>query len=355
MDKLPESICILRLSALGDVTHLLPVVHTLRARYPQLKITWIIGKFEYKLMRALPDVEFIPYDKKGGFKAWLALRKQLAGRRFDALLLMQLSARANLVSSAVRAERRIGFDAARSKEGHGLFINERITPAPGGHVLDGLMQFAAAMGADAFQYDWSLPSAPADHAWVDQVLPDQQPFAVISPCSSHRLRNWNPAGYAGLADHLAQRYGLRIVLCGGPTDLERETAAAISQHMQMPALNLVGQDTLPQFLALLRRARLLISPDSGPAHMASVAGIPVLGLYAATDPQRSGPYQYRDYCVDAYSQAAQQLEGQPASALKWGHKIEKRGVMDLITLEQAIAQAERLMMATESAFVPPAQ
>lgn len=335
--------CILRLSALGDVTHVLPVVHTLQAQWPDIQISWIIGKLEHRLVGAMPGVEFLPYDKKGGWQAWRALRRQLSGRVFDALLLMQLSARANLLSTAVRARRRIGFDRGRSKEGHSLFINERIAPASGGHVLDSLMQFPAALGATEPQWDWTLPSSDADRAWAAEQLAGHGPFAVISPASSHPRRNWRAQHYAALADHLSQRHGLHIVLSGGPSEAERTLGAQIAAAMTRPCQDLTGRDTLPQFIALLRQARLLVSPDSGPAHMAAIAGTPVLGLYAATDPMRSGPYGWREHCVNAYPEAARRFLGKDAGELRWGTKIEQDGVMDLITPAMAIEAADKLL------------
>lgn len=339
----PETVCILRLSALGDVTHVVPVVHALQAQWPGIQITWIIGKLEHKLVGALPDVEFIPYDKSGGWRAYRELRRRLGGRRFDALLLMQLSARANMISTAVKARRRIGYDAGRSREGHSLFINERIAPATLPHVLDTFMQFPRALGASIEERDWTLPSSDADRAWAAQAVPDDKPFAIFSPASSHVLRNWSVAGYAALADHLAAEHGLRIVLCGGPSALEKQLAQDIAAAMQAPALDLVGRDTLPQYLALLRRARLLVTPDSGPAHMGAVTGTPVLGLYAATDPQRSGPYLWREHCVNAYPEAARTFIGKPATELRWGQKIEVAGVMDLITPDAACDAADKLL------------
>jgi heptosyltransferase I len=93
----------------------------------------------------------------------------------------------------------------------------------------------------------------------------------------------------------------------------------------------VGKDTLLQLLATLKRASVLISPDSGPAHMATAVGTPVIGLYASANPARSGPYLSRQWCVNKYEQAAQQFLHKPASELAWTTKIETAGVMDLIT------------------------
>ena len=127
----PHSICLLRLSALGDVTHVLPLVRTLRRAWPDVALTWVIGKGEQKLLDGLPGVEFLVYDKKTGLAGMRALKRELKGRRFDALLQMQVAARANLLSAFLPAQRRIGYDRSRSKDLHGLFINERIPDRPG--------------------------------------------------------------------------------------------------------------------------------------------------------------------------------------------------------------------------------
>ncbi len=115
--------------------------------------------------------------------------------------------------------------------------------------------------------------------------------------------------------------------------------------MRQPCVNLVGKDTLVEFLATLQRATLLISPDSGPAHMATTVGTPVIGLYAATNPARSGPYSSRQWCVDRYDDAARKFMGKPAAKLPWTEKIEQPGVMDLITPADVIERIDALMAA----------
>jgi heptosyltransferase I len=137
------------------------------------------------------------------------------------------------------------------------------------------------------------------------------------------------------------RKGWRVVLCGGRSGLERETADAILAAMSTPALDLVGKDTLQQLPALLKRANLLVTPDSGPMHIANAIGVKVLGLHAASNPRRSGPYSDIRYCVDKYDAAARKFKGKPAAELKWGAKIEADGVMALIEVEDAIAAFDR--------------
>lgn len=110
--------------------------------------------------------------------------------------------------------------------------------------------------------------------------------------------------------------------------------------MAAPCLNLVGEDTLEQSKALLARADLVLTPDAGPAHIASALGTPVLGLYAATWSRRSGPWNSLDLCVDRYPEAARKYRGQAATELRWGHRIEEAGVMDLVQVPDVIARLD---------------
>jgi heptosyltransferase I len=337
----PGALCLLRLSALGDVTHVVPLVHTLRNAWPGIPIAWVIGRGEHRLLAGLPGVEFIEYDKRTGLAGMRALRRELHGRRFEALLQMQVAARANLLSAFIPARRRIGYDRARSKDLHGLFVNERIADRPGIHVLDAIGSFCEPLGLAQGVVEWNLPVAEDAHAWARAQWPDDgQPVLMVSPCSSHVRRNWRAERYAAVADHAIDR-GWRVVLCGGRSALERETSDAILAAMRGPALDLVGRDTLEQLPALLARANLLMTPDSGPMHIANAMGTKVLGLHAATNPDRSGPYSDRRFCADRYDDAARKYLGKPAAELRWGTRIEADGVMDLVTVEDGIAAFER--------------
>lgn len=337
----PASVCLLRLSALGDATHVVPLVRTLQRAWPSLPIAWVIGRGEHRLLEGLPGVEFIEYDKRSGLRGMLALRRALSGRRFGALLQLQVAARANLLSAFIPARRRIGYDRSRSRDLHGLFVGERIPDRPGIHVLDAIGSFCEPLGLVQDRVEWHLPVPGEAHAWARAQWPeDGRPALVISPCSSHALRNWRAERYAAVADHAAAR-GWRVVLCGGRSALERDTADAILAAMASPALDLVGKDTLKQLPALLARAALVMTPDSGPMHIANAMGAKVLGLHAASNPARSGPYSDRRYCVDRYDDAARRYLGKPAAELRWGTKIEREGVMDLVTVNDAVAAFER--------------
>ena len=335
----PESLCLLRTSALGDVSHVVPLVRTLQQHWPQTALTWIVGKLEYKLVGDIPGVEFIIFDKGKGWQGYAAVRRALGGRRFDALLHMQVALRSNLLSGLIRARRRIGYDHARSRDGHGLFINQRIPARSGEHVLDALGSFVEPLGLRQTEVHWDLPVPDAAREFAEQHLPGTVPTLLVSPCSSHRLRNWQPQRYAAAMDHAATR-GWRVVLCGGPSAYEREFGDAILGLVRERPLDLIGKDTLKQLLALLAKADLVLTPDSGPMHLANAMGTAVLGLHAASNPHRSGPYSDRRWCVDRYDAAARRFRGKPASELRWGSKIEHEGVMDLIAVDDVVERFE---------------
>jgi len=335
----PASICLLRTSAIGDVTHAVPLVRTLQAAWPQAELSWIVGKLERKLVGDLPGVNFVTFDKGAGLAGMRAVGTALKGQRFDALLQMQVALRSNLLSLFIKADRRIGYDHARAKDGHGLVIGERIPARTGEHVLDAMGSFCEPLGLKQTQVRWDIPIPEEAHAWAAEQLPGEQPTLLVSPTSSHALRNWQPERYAAVMDHAAAK-NWRVVLVGGPSALERSMADAVLAACRHAPLDLTGKDTLKKMMAMLVRAPILLTPDSGPMHMANSVGCKVLGLHAASNPNRSGPYSDRRWCVDKYSEASLAFLGKPASDIPWGTKIEKPGVMDLIAVDEVIDRFE---------------
>jgi heptosyltransferase I len=320
------------------------LIRALERAWPECRITWIIGRIESKLMAPLlPEVELLPVDKRKFFAEFARLRRALRARRFDVLLHMQLSLRASLLSTLVRSPLKLGFDRARAHELQWLFTNRRIAPRRREHVLDGFMGFADALGITNHPPVWNVPLPGEALRYAESVIPDSRPTLLISPCSSHPQRNWRAEYYAQVADHAARRWHMRVVLCGGPSASERAMGERIGALTEHEPVNQIGRDTLPQMLALLRASSVLLTPDSGPAHMAAMVGTRVIGLYAPTNPARSGPYLSREWCVDRFPEAARAFMGREPENLPWLVKIEKPGVMDLIRPEDAIERLDRLM------------
>jgi heptosyltransferase I len=335
----PRAVVIVKLSALGDVCHTLPVVRTLQRAWPATHFSWIIGRTEAQLLGGIADIEFIEFDKRGGVAGYRAVRRALHSRRIDVLLHMQFAWRASLIAALLRAPVKLGYDRERALDLQWLFTTHRIEPAAREHVMDALFGFARRLGVEQRDYRWDIPVPDAARQYGEHLIPEGVPTLIISPCSSHVARNWHAAGYAAVGDHAAG-LGLQVVICGGRTALEQRMGENIAARMRAPCNNLVGQDTLLEFYAALARARVLVTPDSGPAHMATSLGVPVVGLYAATNPARSGPYFSRDLCVDRFDEAARRFLGRPAAELPWRTKIERPGVMELIETADVIRQLE---------------
>ena len=294
-------------------------------------------------MSLLPEIELLTVDKRAFVSELGRLRAPLAGRRFDALLHMHASFRASLMSLLINAPVKVGFDRARSRDLQWLFTNRPIAARSREHVLDSFFGFAEALGVSERRLEWNLPLPPEALDYARSMIPDAQPTLLLSPCSSHPMRNWRPECYAAVVDHAIERWHMRVILCGGPSEVERRAGRRIAELAGHALLDQIGRDTLPQMLALLSRAAVLITPDSGPAHMGAMVGTPVIGLYAPTNPARSGPYLSRRWCVDRFPEAARRFMHREPEQLPWWVKIEKPGVMDLIRPQDVIERLDSLM------------
>ncbi|MBM3856137.1 MAG: glycosyltransferase family 9 protein, partial [Verrucomicrobia bacterium] len=335
-----RNICLIRLSAIGDVVHTVAVVRALQTAYPGARLTWIVGRVEAEIAALVPDIEVVAVDKRRPLAELRRLRREWADRRFDALLLLQTALRANLFALAVRAPLRVGFDRERAQELHGCFINRRIpsAPPPGEHVLDGLLRFPIALGASVGPLRWDLRLPAADQAWAADLLPPGPPVIALSPCASHALRDWPVERFVAVRDFARQR-GWRVVMCGGRSSREEEAAARLRAPDDAGVIDVVGQTTLPQLAAVFARCAALVSPDSGPVHLAAAVGLPVVALFAVSNLQRTGPYLDRRWSVDRRDAAARALLGRPASALGWRERVAHPAAMTFIEVE---AVEERL-------------
>ncbi|MGL5391661.1 MAG: glycosyltransferase family 9 protein [Shewanella sp.] len=356
-----NSLCLLRLSAIGDVCHAVAMVQAIQRQYPKLHITWVIGKVEYQLVRHLPGVEFVIFDKSQGWCSYVNLRRALKGRHFDVLLHMQVALRATLASLAIRARVRIGFDRARAKEGQWLVTNHRVEPLATPHVLEGFMGFAKAIGVSDLTPRWNIPVPQADTEFAQRQIGDGEKVLVICAAASKAERNWLPERYAAVASHALNK-GFKVMLCGGPSQLEQTLAEQIIAACPGQMVNLVGKTSLTQLLALLKRASVVLAPDTGPAHMAVTQGTPVIGLYAHSNPGRTGPYLSLQYVVSVYDAAmAAQHSGElkmgelkmgeitsgeaKLGEVKWGTRAKGADLMALISVEAVIAQFESVLQA----------
>nr|WP_086937814.1 glycosyltransferase family 9 protein [Thaumasiovibrio occultus] len=337
----PKSICILRLSAIGDVCHAIAAVQAIQRHWPDTQITWIAGKIESQLLTVLPEIRVVTFDKSQGFKGMKAVWNALNNEKFDALLHMQVALRASVLSWGIKAKHKVGFSKDRAKEGQWLFTNRKITnTSTSSHVLDNFADFVRDLGVPFDKPEWHIPLPEAAIEFAHQTI--QNPTVIISPAASKDERNWLPERYADVINHAHQK-GIQVILTGSPAERELQLGREISDHCTQAPLNLIGQTSLLQLMSLLKLADVVIAPDSGPAHMATTQGTPVIGLYAHSDPRRTGPYNSLVTTINAYDEIAQEQHGKPAEQLPWGTRNKGKDLMSRIETSAVIAKVDALL------------
>jgi heptosyltransferase I len=300
------------------------------------------------LLEGADGIEFITFNKSDGFSSWKKVRHQLKGRQFSMLLNMNASMRANMVSTAISVPRRIGFDRARARDFQWAFNNEQVAErhADRRHVLDGLFQFAEYLGISDRQMRWDIPMSDADRQFALEATSGTGPTCVISPCSSQRarnFRNWSVTKYVELIGYLQNRYGAKVLLTGAPTDIEKHYEQEILAHSGDTVTSLIGKTTLKQLLAVIDAANLVICPDSGPAHMATAVATPVIGLYATSNPERTGPYNDLQRVANRYPDAIELEFGKSVNEVRFGQRVRDPAAMDLITVADVTAKADAVL------------
>jgi heptosyltransferase I len=335
-----NSICIVRLSALGDVLMAVPLIRTLQANLPQAKLTWIISRPAFELVEGMEGVEFILIDKPRHLADYWRFKKHLSGQVFDVLLAPQASLRTNFLYPLIKAKRKIGYDAQRANDGHGWFVNERITPGCE-HTLDGFLKFAEALGIKDKVIRWDLPIAERDYQWADQHLPKQGPILVINPAASKPERSWSVERYIEVLRLAQERWQVQVVITGGPGAFDKELADQIAQVI--PSINLAGKTKPKQLLALISKATVVLCPDTGPSHMSTAVNTPVVALHAVTNPLISGPYLFQHLVVNRYPDAAEKVLGSTSIEKVWGQHAHGEESMKLISVAEVMEKLAKIL------------
>jgi len=284
-----QRILLVRLGSLGDVIHALPAASALRDAFPEARIDWLIEPKWRRLLEGNSDLtEIIPLEKKTAAGLISTIRK-LRAARYTCAIDFQGLYKSALPAFASGAPRRIGFPSTYAREGFAsMFYTDKINPR-GAHKVDHNLTLAAAAGARTSTPRFPLTPHPEDEKQVTQELARHNlaDFFVLNPGGGWRSKCWPPERYGELHHRLAAQHGWRGIITFGPGEerLAQELVSAAGNPAPL-ALPL----GLGPLMALLRRAKFVVSADTGPLHLASALGAPVVGLYGPTDPARNGPY-----------------------------------------------------------------
>ena len=336
-----DSICIVRLSALGDCFLLVPMIHTLRLQYPEAKIYWVIERHLAPLFESLEGVKIIPINKPKSPLDYLRLKSRFSAYDFDLLIAAQASFRVNLVYPCIKAKTKIGFDDQRAKDLHQWFVDESIAPRKE-HLLDGFLGFTKHLGIENPTIAWPLEiPAEATH-WAMERLGSQD-WIAINPAASKLERTPQASFYVDVIQKLISGTDYHIILTGGSDSEEVGLANAIVSSYPERVINLTGKTNLAQLTALMSAVDILISPDTGTAHIATAFGTPVVGLYAVAPPALSGPYLSQHLVINKFPEAVKNILGKDPEDVKWGTRVHDRKAMDFIQAEEVIAKVHKAM------------
>jgi heptosyltransferase-1 len=281
-----DKILIVKLGALGDVINTLPLAVSLK-RSLDCSIDWLTAPLSLPLVQDHPCVDrAIRFDRKQGLRGILGTLDRIREARYDITLDLQRILKSGLFAMAARTRRRLGFDRGRCKELSWIFPLERIPAGPPkAHMVDQYLEFARVLGAEPCPVAWRIP-LPGDRGPAPL-----SPFAVLNIGATKPANLWKEEHFAALAQGVEEILELVPVLTGGPEDVPR--AARIMAATRGRALDLTGRTSLHELVAVIGNARCVVSCDTGPMHLASALGVPLVALFGPSDPARTGPYRGR--------------------------------------------------------------
>jgi lipopolysaccharide heptosyltransferase I len=307
-------IALIKLSSLGDVVHALPVAATLRARVPDVHLTWIVERREAAVLRdhpaldALLAVDTRRWRRARGLRdladvvrAVREMRRKLRLAAFDVALDLQGLLKSGVLAAATRAPLRIGFAARRCREPlNALFTNRRVEPPPAArHIVDQHLSLLGPLRVTEPVREFRLPVDAGAEARADEFLAGHgvkpgQRLVVLNPGAGRPDKRWPEERFRALAGRLTEDAGADVVVVWGPG--EEATARRIAPGGVSRAL--LGPPTnLHELVAFLRRANVLVAADTGPLHLAAALGTPCVGLYGPTSAVRNGPYGAGHRCL----------------------------------------------------------
>jgi len=294
----PKRILLILHGSIGDVTRALPLATVLRNGFPRSYIAWSVEPASQPLLEHNPAIDqIILFDRGRGWRAFAPFLRQIREKRFDLVLDLQRILKSGLISCATGAPLRIGFNRADAKELNWIFNNLHIDAFDEAiSKIEHYFKFTDYLGLarEAPQWDFRL-TANERAAVQNHIASIKRSFAVLFVGTRWQSKRWFATQIARCADLLHDRYSLDVVFLGGESD--RELADESMKESKTAVTNLVARTSLREAIGIIERAKLAIGPDTGLMHIAAAVRTPVISLWGATRPQRTGPYGYSDLVI----------------------------------------------------------
>ncbi|MDY6842726.1 MAG: lipopolysaccharide heptosyltransferase I [Thermodesulfobacteriota bacterium] len=300
------NILIIKLSSIGDVIHTLPSLASLRKRFADAHISWVVEEGISNIIENHPYLNEVIVFKKGLFKKTISnplkypyliaevaqFVRKLGERQYDIVIDYQGLLKSGIISFLSRGKRRIGFD--KTRELSYLFLNERVPQcAPNIHATEKYRKLTMHITEEQDSTEFLISIKESDTAHIVEMLSEgntstYEPYVVMNPGTKWKSKMWPDDKYVSLAHMIKHQLHYNIVFSGGMSD--RETIENITQRLDFPIKNIAGKTTLRQAASLFKMAKAAITPDTGPMHIAAAVGTPVVALFGPTSPSRTGPH-----------------------------------------------------------------
>ncbi len=294
----PKRILLILHGSIGDVTRAMPLVTVLRKGFPRSYIAWSVEPASRPLLEHNPAIdEIILFDRVRGWRALIPFLRQIREQHFDLVLDLQRILKSGLISWATGARRRIGFNRADAKEFNWVFNNLHIEAfdetIP---KIEHYFKFTDYLGLPREAPQWNFRLTAKERAAVQNHISFiKQSFAVLFVGTRWQSKRWFATQIARCADLLHDEYRLDVVFLGGESD--RELANEAVKESKTVVTNLVARTSLREAIGIIERANVAVGPDTGLMHIAAAVGTPVISLWGATRPERTGPYGYSDLVI----------------------------------------------------------
>jgi heptosyltransferase I len=267
--------------------------------------------------------------------AFADVASELAKRRFDLVINLQVYFKAGIVTGSARSPIKLGFDRARARDLNWLFTNRKIPPHPVQHVQDQYYEFLTALGVSPEPMEWDLGPWTEEREWQRKFAASiDRPIASIVVATSKPDKDWIPERWAEVSDALHEKFGMRVILVGGNSERELRSEQIVMERTKHKPRSELGSG-LRNLVSILDASALVLSPDTGPLHMSVALNRPVISLMGYTNPKRTGPYRrFQDLIIDAYGEPGEDypisMENRPGRM----KRIETHHVLEKVELWQ---------------------
>ena len=286
-----QRVLVVRLGAIGDVVNALVFATALKREHPEIEVGWVAHPLVVPLVKDHPHVDRVHVWKRGGgVGEFLRVVRELRSKRYDLAVDLQRLQKSALLARLSGASRVLGYDRRRTKEQSWIWLKERIQKGdPKAHMVTQYLEVVRALGLKTDGSLHELPKEEAAESWADEEIRRLGGAPLLLNLGATKPANrWEPERFGELAGRLAADFAHPVCLTGGPSD---KALAEVARAKAGPKIHdLCGATSLVQLIALCRRARLFVTADTGPMHIAAACGVPIVALFGAADARRTGPY-----------------------------------------------------------------